>query len=97
MSESMTRESKLAKLSREAVGLDVEYTLATGERTRRVYLDSTASTLELKVVRDTLRRYRPYYSNTHSVAHFSAKRMACGLMNVYREALRGEKPGRPAP
>jgi selenocysteine lyase/cysteine desulfurase len=67
------RDPKLEKLSREAVGLDVEYTLATGERTRRVYLDSTASTLELAVVRDTMRKYRPYYSNTHSVLHFGAK------------------------
>jgi len=61
------------KLARDAVGLDAEYTLATGERTRRIYLDSTASTLMLGVVRDTLERYQPYYSNTHSVLHFGAK------------------------
>jgi cysteine desulfurase/selenocysteine lyase len=72
MGEVMSeRDPRLEKLSR--VGVDVEYTLATGERTRRVYLDSTASTLELGVVRDTLRKYRPYYSNTHSVLHFGAK------------------------
>ncbi len=63
----------LKKLASGAVGLDVEYTLATGEKTRRVYLDSTASTLRLEVVDEALRRYQPYYSNTHSVLHFGAK------------------------
>ena len=63
----------LERLRSRAVGLDVEYTLATGERSRRVYLDSTASTLQLEVVRDVLDRFQPYYSNTHSVCHFGAK------------------------
>lgn len=63
----------LEKLRREVIGLDVCYTLATGERTRRIYLDSTASTLRLKVVQDVLDKYQPYYSNTHSVSHFGAK------------------------
>lgn len=63
----------LKKLSREAVGLDAEYELATGETTRRIYLDSTASTLRLQVVEDALEKYQPYYANTHSVLHFGAK------------------------
>ena len=63
----------LDKLRRAAVGLDAEYLLATGERTRRIYLDSTATTLRLKVVQDTLERYQPYYANTHSLLHFGAK------------------------
>ncbi len=63
----------LTKLGRQVVGLDVEYTLATGERTRRTYLDSTASALRLQVVQDVLDKYQPYYSNTHSVLHFGAK------------------------
>ena len=61
------------QLSREAIGLDAEYTLATGESTRRIYLDSTATTLMLGVVHDTLEKYQPYYSNTHSMLHFGAK------------------------
>lgn len=61
------------KLSGSAVGLDAEYTLATGERTRRIYLDTTASALRLGVVQDVLTKYQPYYSNTHSVLHFGAK------------------------
>ena len=76
-----TRQSKtgnghlelLEKLSRAVVGLDAEYTLATGETTRRIYLDSTASTLRLQVVQDSLDRYQPFYANTHSILHFGAK------------------------
>ncbi len=67
----------LTKLGRQVVGLDVEYTLATGERTRRTYLDSTASALRLQVVQDVLDKYQPYYSNTHSVLHFGAKLSTC--------------------
>lgn len=67
------REMLLDRLRQETIGLDVEYTLATGERTRRIYLDSTASTLPLKIVRNVLDKYQPYYSNTHTVAHFGAK------------------------
>ncbi|MBI4456617.1 MAG: aminotransferase class V-fold PLP-dependent enzyme [Acidobacteria bacterium] len=72
--ESVVQGSALLdKLRRGVVGLDVHYTLATGERTRRIYLDSTASTLRLKVVQDVLDKFQPYYSNTHSVLHFGAK------------------------
>ncbi len=63
----------LEKLRRDAIGLNTSYNLANGERTRRIYLDSTASTLRLKVVQEVLDRYLPYYSNTHSVMHFGAK------------------------
>jgi selenocysteine lyase/cysteine desulfurase len=61
------------KLRRAAIGLEVQYQLATGQRARRIYLDSTASTLRLKVVQDVLDKYQPFYSNTHSVLHFGAK------------------------
>ncbi|MCC7079673.1 MAG: aminotransferase class V-fold PLP-dependent enzyme [Burkholderiales bacterium] len=64
---------RLETLRRGAIGLDQHYQLASGERTRRIYLDSTASTLRLKVVQEVLDRYQPHYSNTHSVLHFSAK------------------------
>jgi selenocysteine lyase/cysteine desulfurase len=67
----------LDKLCRQAVGLDINYKLATGETTRRIYLDSTASTLRLQVVQDVLDKYQPYYSNTHSVVHFGAKLSTC--------------------
>lgn len=67
------RLEHLDKLSRQVVGLDVQYPLATGASSRRIYLDSTASTLRLEVVQNVLDRYQPYYANTHSLVHFSAK------------------------
>ncbi|MFQ5631574.1 MAG: aminotransferase class V-fold PLP-dependent enzyme [bacterium] len=67
------RATLLDKLRAEAIGLDVHYTLATGERTRRIYLDSTASTLLLKIVKNILDKFQPYYANTHTTAHFGAK------------------------
>ena len=67
------RQAYLHQLCTEVIGLDTEYTLVNGKRTRRIYLDSTASTLRLKVVQDTLDHFLPYYSNTHSILHFGAK------------------------
>lgn len=65
--------SLLRKIASRAVGLDVEMPVATGRRARRVYLDSTASTLRLDVVQAALDRFQPYYANTHSTVHFSAR------------------------
>ena len=50
-------KAAFAKIKSHAVGLDAEYTLATGEKTRRVYLDTTASALRLGVVHDVLEKY----------------------------------------
>ncbi|MCG8542649.1 MAG: aminotransferase class V-fold PLP-dependent enzyme, partial [Alphaproteobacteria bacterium] len=71
--EQPQRQTLLDKLARHAVGLDVNFMLATGDTARRIYLDSTASTLRLQVVQDVIDKYQPYYSNTHSVVHFGAK------------------------
>jgi len=65
--------ARLAKLRSAAIGLDTPYTIATGERTPRIYLDSTATTLRLKVVQRVLDLYQPHYANTHSNLHFSAR------------------------
>ncbi len=73
MAHSNGRAALLEKLRRDAIGLNTSYKLANGQRTRRIYLDSTASTLRLKIVQDVLDRYQPYYSNTHSVLHFGAR------------------------
>jgi len=70
---SDTRAALLQKLASEVIGFDTHYTLATGERSRRIYLDSTASTLRLQVVQKVLDKFQPYYSNTHSLLHFGAK------------------------
>lgn len=63
----------LGKIAGRAVGLDLELPVATGKTTRRVYLDSTATTLRLDVVQHVLDRYQRYYANTHSTVHFAAK------------------------
>jgi cysteine desulfurase/selenocysteine lyase len=70
--EPSARE-QLARIAGSAVGLDLEIPLATGRQARRIYLDSTASTLRLGVVQAVLDRYQPYYANTHSTVHFGAR------------------------
>ncbi len=72
-SGSALRLPLLEKLAGSAVGLNLEMPVATGERRRRIYLDSTASTLRLGVVQSVLDRYQPYYANTHSTVHFGAR------------------------
>jgi len=67
------KSAMLSKLRTSTTGLDVEYTVASGQKTRRVYLDSTASTLKLGIVRDVMKKYMPYYANTHNNVHFGAK------------------------
>ena len=60
-------------LARDAIGLDQEYPVVSGERIRRTYLDNAASTLRLRIVQDVLDRYQSHYANTHSNLHFAAK------------------------
>ena len=43
--DNVERRELFDKLAKAAVGLDITYELATGERSRRIYLDSTASSV----------------------------------------------------
>ena len=61
------------KIQGDFIGLDTMYTLADGRKTRRVYLDSTASTLMMGAAHSAIREFYNHYSNTHSLLHFSAK------------------------
>lgn len=61
------------KIRRTTIGIDMEHRLANGVKSRRIYLDSTASTLQIGVVRDIIEQYTPYYANTHTTVHFNAK------------------------
>ena len=61
------------KIHTDFIGLDTEYTLANGKTTRRIYLDSTASTLMMGVAQRTALEFLRHYANTHSEMHFSAK------------------------
>lgn len=65
-------EHWLQRLKSDAIGLDVEYPAVSGGRTRRIYLDSAATTLQLKVVQNVLDRYMPHYANVHSSLHYAA-------------------------
>ncbi len=63
----------IEKLRQSTTGIDVQYPLANGKTSRRIYLDSTASTLQLGVVKDVMEKFLPYYANTHTNVHFNAK------------------------
>ena len=63
----------LNHIRNDFLGLDTEYKIATGESTRRVYLDSTASTLMMGIAHRTSTKFLHHYANTHSLMHFSAK------------------------
>lgn len=76
------RRALLEKLRTEFLGLDTTYELADGRRTRRVYLDSAASNLQLRVSDEVVRRALAHYANTHSHLHFGA----CIMTKLYERA-----------
>jgi cysteine desulfurase / selenocysteine lyase len=55
------------------IGVDTEYLLADGRRTRRCYLDSAASGLMLRPAWKTAEAFLRHYANTHSDLHFGAR------------------------
>ncbi|MFH1850967.1 MAG: aminotransferase class V-fold PLP-dependent enzyme [Candidatus Neomarinimicrobiota bacterium] len=63
----------LDKIQTKFIGLDTVYRLADGRQSRRIYLDSTASTLMMKAAYDAVEEYYQHYANTHSLLHFSAR------------------------
>ncbi len=69
------REALLEKLRPEFYGLHTTYTLADGRTAPRIYLDSAASNLRLKVSDAIVHRALAHYANTHSQLHFGARIM----------------------
>ena len=63
----------LNKIRDDFLGLNTKYRIANGEETRRIYLDSSASTLMMGIAYRTSEKFLQHYSNTHSLMHFSAK------------------------
>jgi len=63
----------LSKIQKDFIGIDTKYLLANGAKTRRIYLDSTASTLMMGAAHDAIESFYHHYANTHSLLHFSAK------------------------
>ncbi len=61
------------KVRNDFLGLNTHYRVATGELTRRIYLDSTATTLMMGAAHAVLESFYSHYANTHSLLHFGAK------------------------
>ena len=71
--KEQTSENLLDRIRDDFIGLNTKYSIANGEETRRIYLDSTASTLMMGIAHRTSGKFLKHYSNTHSLMHFSAK------------------------
>ncbi len=63
----------MKRVQSDFLGLKTRYPIATGEITRRVYLDSTASTLMMGPAFRSASAFLEHYANTHSVMHFGAR------------------------
>ncbi|MBC8213998.1 MAG: aminotransferase class V-fold PLP-dependent enzyme [Candidatus Marinimicrobia bacterium] len=63
----------IEQIKSDFIGLDTYYKIATGETTRRIYMDSTASTLMMGAAFRAGEKFLQHYSNTHSEMHFGAK------------------------
>jgi selenocysteine lyase/cysteine desulfurase len=61
------------KIRGDFIGLNTQYRVVSGETSTRVYLDSTATTLMMKVAHDVMEDFYKHYANTHSLLHFGAK------------------------
>lgn len=61
------------QLKKAFIGLNTRYKLANKNTTRRIYLDSGASTLMLKPAYRATESYLSHYANTHTTVHTSAK------------------------
>jgi len=70
---SLKGQELLDKIKSDFIGLDTEYTLVNGKTTKRIYLDTTASSLMMGVAYRASNEFLKHYSNTHSLLHFSAK------------------------
>lgn len=73
MFRNMSPTEILSKVKADFIGLNTEYTLADGRQTKRIYLDSTASTLMMGAAHGVLESFLHHYANSHSLLHFSAK------------------------
>jgi len=68
----LTGKALLDRISKDFIGLDTVYENARGTVSRRVYLDSTASSLMLRPSARVAYGFMDHYSNTHSKLHHSA-------------------------
>ena len=71
--DQLRGKALLERIRSDFIGLNTEYLQADGQRSRRLYLDSTASTLMLGPAFRVIEQFLEHYANTHSLMHFSAK------------------------
>ena len=72
-SKTLSGKALYNKIRSDFIGLDTSYSLADGKTSRRIYLDSSATTLMMKMAHDVLEKFYHHYANTHSLLYFSAK------------------------
>ena len=65
--------NNLEKVKTDFIGLNTTYSTVNNKEIRRVYLDSTASTLMMKAAYKAMELFYNHYANTHSLLYFSAK------------------------
>ena len=85
---SFTGKALLEKIRSDFLGLDTEYVSALGKRSRRIYLDSTASSLMLRPTARIMIDFLEHYSNTHSKLHHSAHISTLAYEWVHQRILR---------
>ncbi|MFC1583189.1 aminotransferase class V-fold PLP-dependent enzyme, partial [Candidatus Neomarinimicrobiota bacterium] len=71
--DSLKGKALLQHIATDFIGLDTMYPTAAGSPTRRIYLDSTASTLMMGAAHRTVTAFLKNYANTHSLLHNSAR------------------------
>ena len=69
----ITESEQIEKIRSDFIGLNTCYKIANGKTSRRIYLDSCASTLMMGIAQRISQKFLKHYSNTHSLMHFSAK------------------------
>ncbi len=79
-------DALLNSMRSDFIGLDTCYTTADGQRRKRRFMDSAASTLMLGAAERVTGACLRHYANTHSFAHFSA-RISTGLYHWAHERV----------
>ncbi|MFC1480852.1 aminotransferase class V-fold PLP-dependent enzyme [Candidatus Neomarinimicrobiota bacterium] len=82
-----TRADLLSTVSKDFLGLDTTYPLADGSTRRRIYLDSTASTLMMGIADRAVNSFMEHYANTHSLLHNSARLATSTYQWAHRKIL----------
>ncbi|MCF7808777.1 MAG: aminotransferase class V-fold PLP-dependent enzyme [Candidatus Marinimicrobia bacterium] len=70
--DTLRGKTLFEKVRNDFLGLDTTYENARGELTRRIYMDSTASSLMFRPSAEIVTSFMSHYANTHSKLHHSA-------------------------